>query len=251
MSGNDDGTAIVKARDYADIVKLSDPTVMEQFLEEPLSFIAELTSGFIASGPKELALATGRVLQAALKGRLLEQWGAEFKKLREKGTIPKDFAESKYGFQTWAELLTIIDSEAPDADRLEALKAMFLAVNRVDATDGQRILAYQLWLIAKRLNSGELLLLKAAYENRSKFSRNETGGYDAWAYKIAGYSGHEMPALVNLHEKALVENGLMTARVAFVAGPINTENCRLTSLGIKFCENIEKYIIEVREDGPA
>ena len=42
--------------------------------------------------------------------------------LREKGKINDRFAESKYGFQSWVELHTIIDDDTPHEDRLEALK---------------------------------------------------------------------------------------------------------------------------------
>src|SRR6266849_6749017 len=40
------------------------------------------------------------------------------------------------------------------------MKAMFLAANRIAATDGDSLLAYQLFQIAKRLKSGQLMLRK-------------------------------------------------------------------------------------------
>jgi hypothetical protein len=40
---------------------------------------------------------------------------------------------------------------------------MFYGVNKVNAGDGERIAAYQLFQIAKKLTSGQLLYLKASY----------------------------------------------------------------------------------------
>ena len=87
----------------------------------------------------------GTTRQGALKAKLFEQLSREIKDLRDKGKIPDDFAEERNGFQSWVELMTIIDEESPDPERLAALKAMFYAVNKVNAEDSERILAYQLF----------------------------------------------------------------------------------------------------------
>ncbi len=41
---------------------------------------------------------------------------------------------------------------------------MFFSVNSTNATDTEKILAYQLFQIAKQLTSGQFLLLKACYD---------------------------------------------------------------------------------------
>ncbi|MGA2887071.1 MAG: hypothetical protein ABSE51_03410 [Terracidiphilus sp.] len=210
-------------------------------------------TGAIAVGKNGLFLSGGRIVQALLKGRLFQQWAAEFKKLRETGRIPGDFAEKKYGFQTWVELMTIIDEESPDADRLAALKAMFFAVNKVGATDGERIKGYQLWQIAKQLNSGELLLLRTAYLKRSEFASgvthpNYVSSYSNWASYMAKAIGHDSQGLIDIHEKRPTELGLLTERDR---SRINGQDARLSELGLMFCANIEKYGNEVRGEGSA
>ena len=147
----DEYTIVKKPRDYSDIFKLQDAGILEDFLDQPLTFIAEAITGALAVGRTGAMVAGGRLVQALMKGRLFKQWGEEFKKLRETGRIPSDFADKKYGNQTWVELMTIIDEESPDADRLEALKAMFFEVNKINATDGERIAAYHLWQLTKSL----------------------------------------------------------------------------------------------------
>ena len=42
--------------------------------------------------------------------------------------------------------------------------AMFYGANKVNATDAQKMLSYRLLQIARRLNSGELLLLRTIYD---------------------------------------------------------------------------------------
>jgi hypothetical protein len=110
---------------------------------------------------------SGRIVQGILKGRLFQQVSREIKDLREKGKIPDDFGDEKNNtryFQSWVELMTTIDEDPPDADRLEALKAMFYGVSKVGIEDAERSLTYWLFQIAKVLTSSELVLLRAMFD---------------------------------------------------------------------------------------
>ncbi len=247
----DESTLITRPRDYSEITKLQEPGALEDFFDKPLPFIVATVTGALAAGKAGWFLSGGRLVQAMLKGRLFEQWSKEVKKFQEAGRIPDDFADKKYGFQTWVELMTIIDDESPDADRLEALKAMFFAVNKVGATDGERIKVYQLWQIAKQLNSGELLLLRTVYLKRSQYASEAAhpsyvGRYSNWASYMAKAIGHNSQGLIDLHEKKLAEMGLLTARGFNDGSSISDQNARLTELGSMFCLNIETYEIEMR-----
>jgi hypothetical protein len=191
--------------------------------------------------------------KGALKVKLFQQLSREIKELRDKGKIPDDFAEKKNGYQSWVELMTIIDEESPDPERLDAIKAMFYAVNKVNATDGERILAYQLFQIAKKLTSGQLLYLKACYgiyrEERPTPDLPRRGGtlnIVEWCVKIGKKLGHSVTSLLDLDDKALADSGLLHHRGAMDRG-VNTLDARLTDLGIKFCEEIQKYHLETRE----
>jgi hypothetical protein len=149
--------------------------------------------------------------------------------------------------------MRIIDEESPDADRLGALKAMFFAVNKVGTTDGEKIKAYQLWQIAKQLNSGELMLLRTVYLKRSQYASEAAhpsyvNSYSNWASYMAKIIGHDSQGLIDLHEKRPIELGLLTDRNRSL---ISDQNARLSELGLAFCENIENYEIEVRGEGNA
>jgi|GEM_PF-866767 len=236
---------VTPERDYSDIVHLLDPEVLGN---SSLSSIAEIVTGALAVGKAGMLVSGGRLVQALLKGRLFKQFAAEFKKLREAGKIPDDFAEKKYGFQTWVELMTIIDEESPDADRLDALKAMFYEVNKAKATDGERIAAYHLWQIMKGLSSGEILLLKTAFEQRAAYKPSSPvyPSYDDWAIFMAQSIGHKITGLIRVHEKKLTEMGLLSARIGD-PNRIDPSNARLTDLGIKVCENIKNYQLVLDE----
>lgn len=235
---------ILRRRDYADICSLQNATVAEQFLQEPMAVIAECVSGWLKLGAKETVVAVPRVALAALRGNAFEQFGREFDNLRRAGKIPEDYAEKKYGYSSLAELLSEIDSNPSDEDRLEALKAMFYSVNRVNATDGERIAAYQLFQLAKRLTGGQLLLLRAAELRFRSPGFSPVSDTSAWLGGVAKVMGHGILALIEQDEKVLMENNLLTGRQWGDGSGVADSNGRLTELAHKFYENIEQYRVD-------
>ena len=214
---------IVKRRDHPDldqIILAENKDALAQFLDEPATAIAEAITGALAAGPKAWSASAGRLVQGALKAKLFEQFSRELKDFRDNGKIPTDFAEKKNGFQSWVELMTVIDEESPDPERLDAIKAMFYAVNKVNATDGEKILAYQLFQIAKKLTSGQLLYLKACFELYEHHPRDSTSQAE-WFARIGAILGHQVSALLNLDDLALVEYGLLSPRKGADGSVIN------------------------------
>jgi hypothetical protein len=239
---------------FSDAILTENSDELAKFMDQPISAIAEMMTGWLAAGPKAWMVMTGRVVQGILKGKLFQQVSREIKELRDKGKIPDDFAEKKYGFQSWVELLRVIDEETPDQEKLDALKAMFYAVNKIGIEDSERVLNYQLFQIAKRLTSGQLLLLKVVYESSKagEFSNQpalvSSSGQvmvTEWANKMSERLGHRLSYLVLKDEPALVEQGLVEPRGH--ADWVKAQNSRITDLGIHFCENIQKYHID-RDD---
>jgi hypothetical protein len=256
----DGETLILKPKDPASIIRLQDPAVIEQLLENPPAVLAELLAGWFATGNGFLATAGCRVAQSAFKGRVFEQFAREFNHLRQAGKLPDDFQEKKYGRKSWVELLTVLDEETPDEDRLEALKAMFYSVNEINATDGQKILGYQLFQIAKQLTSGQLLLLKSSYERLGSPTVREA---DKWVDLMSRRLGHNIREIVEQDERVLMEQRLLSPRNSIRHGDnifgrkekdekeeeneegVSDASGRLTPLGIRFCENIKNYALEL------
>lgn len=250
---SDDESYIVKRPDYARIFYDPKPEVIADFLEQPLGFIAEFVTGMLADGPKQLAVHGGKIAQAAFKGQMFAQVAREVQGLRNKGAIDDNFGDTKYGYQSWMELFTVIDNECPDPDRLEALKAMFFSVNSVKATDTEKILAYQLFQIAKELTSSQLLLLRACYElgklgavqEVASMKRGSLGVTRSdWIELVKKQLGHGVRALIDRDEEALQKLHLLMQEPN-PSMSISVADGRLTDLGAQFCRNIENYSLEV------
>jgi hypothetical protein len=197
----------------------------------------EILTGVAELGPKTLFASLGRIGQAVLKSDL--QWGvmSEMKRLTDAGKLPPNLGEAKHGLHTWVELMSIIDNECPDAERLEALKAMFYAVNKINQAEIEHVLAYQLWNVAKGLKSGELVLLKTINE-KSMLLGNIP--YHQWQQQVAQASGLLIVELVELHLMRLRELNLAVAQVQQ-----SRPNGGITNLGMRLCKNIETYTIDL------
>jgi hypothetical protein len=244
---NEDESFIIRPNDPSAIVRLQDPTVIEQILEDPLRVLSEVVTGYVMTGNGFWAGFGCRLAQAAFKGLAFQQFAREFMKLRNTGAIPDDFKERKYGFKTWVELLTILDEETPDEDRAEALKAMFFAVNRVNSTDAERILNYQLFQISKELTSGELLLLKAI----AKFQQKFPGGCprnSSLVKEISKLLGHDVTALIRKDIRKLLTTSLVASgnRLSDAHDPTDPTDAGVTDLGHRFITNLETYTVATK-----
>jgi len=224
---------VLPPRDYSDIVKLGEENVLDQFLEHPLTASLEAITGAFAGGGKGLLVSAGRIAQGLVKGQNYEVLADEIRRLREAGKLPNNLGETKHGLHTWAELMKIIDDDPPDAERLEALKAAFYAVNKINSTDAERNRAYQLWQIAKELKSGDVILLKTMFENIQNL--DGTPG-NQWHQRAAELSGLGLSELVILSEARLRDLQL-TKESGAVGGSIPL----MTNLGRQVAQNIRSY----------
>ena len=244
-----DKSYVLAARDYSDIAHLENPSVIERILSgtrtEGVAYIGKL----LQSGLPRYILASPKVASTALTVEALSDLWREILAWRKAGKIPEDFSGRPSGYQTWVELLQEIDSSPVDADRLKAMKAMFLAANITSATDGESILAYQLFQIAKNLNSGSLLLLKVVYSGYQTYSKGpRTGGSietQQWRAMMAHSLGHNLSALVGRDERKLVEFGLIAPWIRTDELLVPLMDGRMTDLGIKFCRNLESYTLTI------
>src|SRR6266446_2262604 len=123
---------------------LRNSEVVRALVSDPLPTVAAIITAALGSGHEQMVLAGGRVAQAVLKGRALKQVAREIDELLKKGKIREDYADTKYGFRAFVELLTAIDEDASDDERLHAAKAMFIAVNAPNAPEGEALVRHQL-----------------------------------------------------------------------------------------------------------
>jgi hypothetical protein len=184
--------------------------------------------------------------QSAFKGRVFQQFAREFTKLRDTGAIPDDYAEKKYGAKTWVELITILDEQTPDEDRAEALKAMFYAVNKVNSTDAERMLNYQLFQISKELTSGELLLLKAIADLNAKYPTLPANSN--FVREVSKLLGHNVTALIRKDLRKLLTTSLVGSGsiLGDAHSPTDPTGATVTDLGNRFIANLNSYAAAIK-----
>lgn len=231
------------------LIKLDDAKSLMEFLREPTAKIAEVLTGILASDSRDWKLSAGRLIQATIKGNLLTQLGRELEKYRDEGKIKEDFLSTDKNRVSFCELLKFIDEEVLDEERFRAIKSIFFASVSKDATEDKEKLAYELMQICKKLSSGDLLVLKAAYDvvnghlapSMPAINHREKNAND-WLNLVAQQIGHSLPSLVEVHEKNLMELKLISDRtLSDKSGIQPTQHFRLTTLGYKLCEFITKY----------
>lgn len=237
------GSYVLAGRDYADIVHLENPSVIERMLSGTRQEATAYVSDLLRSGISKYIIAGPKVAMAAITVQALNDFWEQVSEWRRQRKLPEDLSGRKRGYQSWVELLREIETSPTDSDRLDAMKAMFLVVNSPDANDGTQILAYQLFQISKKLSSGDLLVLKAAYADKGNAKGHESAR--DWLVRTANFLGHGATALIEQHERVLVGYGLLSPRInpdQFGNGlAVILENGRLTDLGVAFCRIIENY----------
>lgn len=142
---------VLVARDYADIAHLENPSVIERILSSSRTEKVAYVSALLTAGLSKYALAGPKVAFTAMAVEALTDFGKEVSDWIKAGKIPEDFSGRPSGYQTWVELLQEIDSNPVDADRIKAMKAMFLAANGISATDQAAVLAYQHYFRSQRV----------------------------------------------------------------------------------------------------
>jgi hypothetical protein len=182
----DEQSIVLIPADSAEVARVELATERERALQLGATSIGEAITGLFASGKWGAAVVGSRIVQGVLKFKLFQQVSKEIQELLAKGKIAAELAEKKYAFNSGVEVFTVIDNRTPDEDRLEALKAMFYSVNKINATEGERVANDQLFQIAKKLTSGQFLYLRASYElfNANDFGRGETANTRDWLGKI-------------------------------------------------------------------
>jgi len=248
---DDESLVIVEKPLLSDSILPQNRDELARFIDQPFDALAETIMGSLASGAKGWPLAAGQIVQGAFKGQMFQQISKKIKELRDKGKLAEDFTSTPMGAKTWAELFEIIDKETPDDVRLEAIMAMFVSINGPNKTDHEKITHYQLFQAAKRLNSGELFLLRLLFDlYKNSWRATPTYGtlvsVENWADLVAKKTGYEYPSLIIRHERRLVEEGLITNYTSSSdalphQAQVSSENARLTPVGIQFCGLIENY----------
>jgi len=119
---------------------------------------------------------------------------------------------------------------------------MFFSLVSNEADPKDDALNYQLFLISKELTANQIAIMAATYKIYLALEGREfSGGADNWLNAVAKEVGHGVKGAIETEEKALEEHTLISARTHADRSGIDKRNCRLTDLGIKFCEHLINF----------
>lgn len=237
-----------------DLIKFDDKKSIAEFLQQPATKMAEFLTGVLASDATHVKLSAGRLVQASIKWKLYTQLGKEVREYIAKGKIREDFLDDSQNEQTLSKLLEFIDECTPDEERFKAMKSLFLRSVSTESAEDDRVLAQQLMNLCKQLGSGDLLILKAAFDifhrriskkvcaNPDSYVIGGDSSTDNWFAVISNQIGHGIKSLVEVHEEKLAKLKLIGPR-AFSdgSGISKADKLRLTDLGFKLCEFIYDF----------
>jgi len=222
-----------------------------EFAFEPvadtLQALTEALTGIATSERKDLFLSLGYLLQRLRGQGFLGALHAEWKRLREKGRIRDDYAETEQCQACLQELLDCLDRDSPDGVEFGFIKRVFLAAARERKSDRESVLPQQYMRVSRGLTSGEILVLVAAYRLSKNPPESSTGSALEWLRQVAAESGLVHPSLAEIHEQSLMKKCLLTPRKWPDGSGISSgERYRLTSLAIGLCE----FVLEEEDEEP-
>ncbi len=214
-----------------------------------LESLSEAGTGVIGSTRQELLLSAGHVLQSMIKGRFVETLKHEWDDLREKGRIEANYSETPQQQACLQELLNFIDIDLPDDVRFNTMKQVFLRAATEEESDRDSPLPQQFMIACRELSSGEILVLKAAYEIaeegdwKSKYLQidpNSTADIHIrrWSNAVASHSAMTHWELVAKHAVSLQKQRLLSASNKTANADVfiaTTEHFGLTSFGYALC----------------
>ena len=225
--------------------KLSDTSSL---LDKTIDGMVEGLTGLVSSSRKEIVISAGHLFQHCRNVDFLNALKVEWDKLREKGKIKDDYMKTMQHKDCLGELLEALDHDNPDNVRFNLLKKIFLVSATETKSNRDSVLPSQYMQIARKLDSGEVLVLETAYRiaKEGKYNPTQDSQYGNSLAKIANKSGLKYKDLVEIHEQSLIKKMLFTRRT----GPEQSEavisnHFRLTDLGWEFCKFVDAYDVEL------
>jgi hypothetical protein len=217
--------------------------------------MAEAITGILASDQTSWKLSAGKLVQAAIKGKLLTQLGRELEGYRAAGKIKEDYFATHKNQASLYELLKFLDEEVPDEELFAAVKSIFFSGIRNAAESYDEALAYEFLQTGKKLSGTEILILKANYEIAQGKLAGPVGtpvGHipgiidrQTWRVIITKQMGYgNLDSIVGKYEEHLEDLGLISRRHDIDRARNDfhpTQKFRLTEMGYKFCEFITNY----------
>lgn len=202
----------------------------------------------IVTKPKEAAFSGIRIIRAAVAGRFSEQLSNEWAGYVAAGRIKPDYAHTNQARTILADTLQSLEDANFDDEQLDLLRKLFLAAASETRTDRHNLLAREYMSVGRTLATGEIRVLAAYHRYLPKwhnFPKENLALYgvgDAMLV-LQRDSGLEHAALIQRHERSLIEKGLVRpfGRPGSGIAEADQRLHRLTDFGYALCEFLQGY----------
>jgi len=216
----------------------------ESIIKRTLTNLGTGLSGLATSDKKDIILSVGYIFQRMMAGQFLSSFSEEWRHYCEKGRIKDDYHTTAQHNTCLQELLDCLDKDSPDEIRFSVLKQIFLNAATETKSDRNSVLPQQYMCLARSLTSGEILVLRAAYQIVKKKEVNLTKAKHNIVFSqdlIANESGLRTRELVKIHEIGLIDKRFFISHKMKIPSDIliNKEHFCLTDLGWDFCKFLD------------
>jgi hypothetical protein len=224
----------------ADLMKVAQSEGMLGLLAAAAKNADAIITGALGTEKLHLFMIPGRLVQGARNKSFIGQLAREFDELRAKGAIKPDYGRSEQAQACLQELLAALEDPPVDNVKFNLLKSLFLAACAEARTSRSDLSPQLLMNIARRLNSGEIVLMAATY----RVAQTPEGALErvgsaagVWIQEMSRRSGLGTGSMVEVYEEGLMQKKILTPRrygdrSGIDAGP----NFRLTDLGVELCK---------------
>jgi len=207
-----------------------------KYYREEVLPVAEFFTGVASASRSEMVRSVGHVFQGVIAGKCWSALKTETEYFIEKGKIKQDFITSNQSQSCLIELLQFFEQEIPDQERFSLLKKIYIVTATEELSDGTSPLPLQFMQIAKKLNSGEIMVLFAAYNNLALIVEEQRQFLDI----LTNESGLKFSELTSIHFESLFNKNLFK-KIRGASGVGMPINSLITPLGIAFCDYVSHY----------
>ena len=205
-----------------------------------LSVVSEM-GALVVDSPGEFVRSSSRIVQGFIQKRGFQQIKVEIKELHDRGLLA-ELKDPKVADLIW-EMWRFIDEEAPDEDRVNAMKNIFKRGVNVKTNEKERAEIYQLMKICRQLGSMEIMVLKACNELRAVETKTNEERERAfpnyvseWATLVHNHISFGEYEMILLAEENLMRLKSITPRSEKDSDLFQSQSTlRLTNLGIRLC----------------
>jgi hypothetical protein len=205
-------------------------------IERQLSSVTAVITGTLAKPQENIVKAMGTIVQRGLQRKLIQGFSEAWEHLEKEGRVRPDYLNTFHGAANFQEVLRALELDDTDKARFEAVQNIFLHGALLD-DDKNVVLIVRLMKAAVQLSGGEILILRAMYEDKAFY--NNPISRQTWEEDIARSTGLKHIELVQGDIARLQDQHLIAiSETARGSG----ESPGLTGLGIELCKYMESPV---------